>query len=203
MSEDLHGNTPDDASVALLIIDMLNDFAFPDGEALLQSALQAAERIAPLASRARAVGIPVIYANDNFGRWRSDFRQVVGHVLDGDSGGQSIAALLHPRPEDYFVLKPKHSAFYATPLDLLLQHLGCERLILSGLSTEQCVLVTAGEAHTRGFELHVPADCVAGASQEASRQALHLMQRAFGADISLANALDLDALAAGRNRADV
>src|SRR6478672_8464621 len=80
-NQDLHGNAPDSSSVALLVIDMINDLEWEGGEALLPHAVAAARRIATLKSRARSAGVPVVYANDNFGRWRSDFREVVEHCL--------------------------------------------------------------------------------------------------------------------------
>jgi len=88
--------------------------------------LPAASRIASLKSRARQANIPAIYVNDNFGKWQSDFKKLVSHVLDDDTRGERIAELLRPQAEDYFVLKPKQSGFYFTSLDLLLKHLGAE-----------------------------------------------------------------------------
>src|SRR5689334_4379090 len=102
---------------ALLIIDMISDWDFPDADGLLPQAMRIASAIAALANRFRTGQMPVIYANDNHGRWRSDFRQVVAAALNGKGGGAEIARALAPRPDDYFVLKPKHSSFHATPLD--------------------------------------------------------------------------------------
>jgi nicotinamidase-related amidase len=107
--------------------------------------------------------VPVIFANDNFGRWRSELDEVTRHVLHDGVRGQPVAERLRPGPDDYVVLKPKHTAFFATPLDTLLKHLGTERLVLTGMSTEMCVLFTAMDAHVRDLHLHVPADCVASA----------------------------------------
>src|SRR5690349_7601831 len=126
MSQDavVHGGTPQQSPCALLPIDMINDLEFEGGDQLLRYAAPAAERAAALKRRAHAAGIPVVYANDNFGRWRSDFHQVVEHCLRDGVRGQVLAQQLPPQPEDYFVLKPRHSAFFATPLDPLLEYLG-------------------------------------------------------------------------------
>ena len=83
---DLHGNAPDSSKVALLL-DVINDLEFEGGEVLAQYALPPARVIASLKSRARLVGIPTIYVNDNFGRWRSDLKQVVAHVIDAAGHG--------------------------------------------------------------------------------------------------------------------
>src|SRR5687768_11768750 len=123
MSEsDLHGSAPDDAAAALLLIDVINDLEFEGGENLQPYAVEAARNIRTLKERAVEAGVPVIYANDNFGRWRSDFRQVVEHSLRDGVRGEELARLLTPTQDDYFVLKPKHSAFFATTLDTLLEY---------------------------------------------------------------------------------
>lgn len=193
MSEDLHGNVPDTFPVVLLMIDMINDLEFPNGEDFLKPAVAAAERIATLKQRARQLNIPVIYANDNFGRWRSDFSEVVDHCLKDGVRGQPLAELLQPAPEDYFVLKPKHSAFYATTLGTLLEYLKASRLIITGLSADACVLFTASDAYMRELTIHVPADCVASGSDEPTRNALEYMERVLSADTTPSDQPDLRA----------
>jgi nicotinamidase-related amidase len=187
----LHGNAPDTAPVALLLIDVINDLAFPDGKALRKQALPMAKKIAALKRRAKEAGIPSIYVNDNFGRWQSDFQTLLRHCLDEDVCGQPIAILLQPEAEDYFVLKPKHSGFYATTLELLLQALGVHTLILTGMAGNICVLFTANDAYMRGYRLLIPADCVASQTVRDNTSALHLMQTVLKADIRPSTALDL------------
>jgi nicotinamidase-related amidase len=193
---DLHGNAPDSSPVALVIVDIINDLEFPGGAELRDQALAAAERIAELKRRAKALRIPVIYANDNFGRWRSDFREVVEHVLRDEVRGRPLAELLHPDGDDYFVLKPKHSAFYATTLDTLLDYLGPRRLILTGVAGDTCVLITASDAYMRDFDINVPADCVASISAQHTGEALEYMRRVLRVDTTPSDALDLEALVA-------
>jgi nicotinamidase-related amidase len=177
------GNGPDEASTCLLIIDMINPFSFPEAGDLLQGAMAAAERIAVLKRRLKQGGIPVVYINDNFGKWQSDFRRLIEECLAESCRGQRIAELLHPDDDDYFVLKPKHSGFYATPLELLLRHLGIQRLILSGVAGNSCVLHTASDAYMREFSLFVPADCTASARKEDNDVALDHMRRMLKADL--------------------
>ena len=193
-NHDLHGNAPDSAKVALVLIDLINDLEFAGGEALLEHALPAAARIAILKRQARALDIPVIYANDNFGRWRSDFREVVEHCLQDDVRGRPLVERLRPEPDDYFVLKPKHSAFFATTLDTLLDYLGARRLILTGISGDVCVLFTAADAYMRDFHIHVPADCIASGSPEENHHVLAYMQRVLDVDITSSVELNLEAL---------
>jgi nicotinamidase-related amidase len=193
---DLHGNAPDKSAVELLIIDMINDLEFPGGEKLLEPATAAADRIRELKERAHAAGVPVVYANDNFGRWQSDFHDVVQHVLDDGVRGQPLAERLRPGPDDYFVLKPKQSAFFATPLETLLAYLGATRLVLTGLTTNQCILFTAGDAHMRDLQLYVPADCVAAQTSEENERALGFLRHTLEVDTSPAAELDLAKLKA-------
>jgi len=191
-SSDLHGNAPDNSPAALLLIDVINDFEFDEGaEDLFRFALPAAKRIARLKARATEAGVPSIYVNDNFGKWRSDFRALVGHCIDDDTRGRPIAELLKPTDEDYFVLKPKQSGFYLTTLDLLLQHLGARTLILAGFSTDICVLFTASDAHLRDYHLLVPSDCVAAQSESENDRVLNYMERVLEADIRNSDEIDL------------
>ena len=159
-------------ATALLVIDMLSTWDFPDGEAMLKRAERIAPRIATLRKRCRTAGVPVIYANDNRGRWRSDFREVVAMAIERGDGAARIAELLKPERDDYFVLKPKHSAFFGTPLDLLLRHLHAKRLILTGVTSDQCVVFTAADARMHDYEVVVPRDCVASLSVERDRRLL-------------------------------
>jgi nicotinamidase-related amidase len=198
---DLHGNAPDTCEVGLLLIDVINDLEFPGGRELAKHGVPAAARIASLKRRARKIGIPVIYANDNFGRWRSDFSEVVDHCLRDNVRGRPLAELLAPGPEDYFVLKPKHSAFFSTTLGTLLEYLKVRRLVLTGFAGDACVLISAVEAYMRDFELFVPADCCASKSALDNRRALEYMARVLHADTKPSSRLDLASLAKGNEKA--
>ncbi len=196
-TSDLHGSAPDECPVALLLIDVVNDLEFEGGDALLVQARPAARAVAALKRRARAAGIPAIYVNDNFGRWQSDLRALVRHCLEDGVRGEPIVRQLLPAEDDYFVLKPKHSGFFQTALELLLKHLGAQTLILAGFAGDICVLFTANDAFARDFRLLVPADCVASQTAEANRGALELMERALGVESTPSAEIDLAALVAG------
>jgi nicotinamidase-related amidase len=189
--DDLHGNAPDRSDTVLLLVDVINDFEFPGAEAMIAEAEAAAERIAALASRAREHRIPVVYANDNFGRWRSDWRDVVEHCLRDGVRGQRIASLLQPESDDYFVLKPKHSAFFATTLEVLLDYLEARRIILCGFAGDVCVMFTAQAAFMRDLEVHVPSDCVASLSVEENERALAYLRRVVEADTTPSAEIEL------------
>jgi nicotinamidase-related amidase len=149
------------AGAALLLVDVVNDLDFPGSASLVRAAEAMAPPLARLAERARAAGLPVIYVNDNFGRWRSDWRHVVGRCLAPGSPGRKVVEWLKPQERDFFVLKPKHSGFFSTTLDLLLRHMRVKTVILAGIATDICILFTANDAYMRDYRIVVPRDCVA------------------------------------------
>jgi nicotinamidase-related amidase len=195
-NQDLHGNVPDQCSVALILIDVINDMEFESGEALLKNALPAAKKLSQLIRRARDAGVPVIYVNDNFGKWRSDFRQQLGHVLEDRVRGEPIAKLLRPDEEDYFVLKAKHSGFYHTQLDLLIDYLQVRTILLAGFQTDICVLFTASDGYLRDLEIMVPSDCSAAASVEHHERGLEHMSRVLHAQTTPSGEIDFSQLMA-------
>ena len=193
-SRDLHGNAPDKSPIVLMLIDVINDFEFDEGaEDLMRFALPAARQIAALKELATSGGVSSIYVNDNFGKWRSDFRALIAHCIDDDTRGRPIVELLKPNDRDYFVLKPKHSGFYSTTLDLLLQHLGARTLILTGFSADICVLFTAADAYLRDYHLIIPSDCVASQNNDENERVLHYMKRVLKADTRESATIDLTA----------
>ncbi len=190
-NSDLHGNVPETCSVALLLIDVINDLEFEGSEALVRQAVPMARRVAELKRRAKEAGIPVIYVNDNFGRWKSDFRRVVEHCLHDGVKGEEVVRILQPDEDDYFVLKPKHSAFYATTLDILLTYLGARTLIFTGIAGNICILFSANDAYMRDYHLIVPADCTVSNTVEKNDHALEEIQTVLKADITESAKLDL------------
>jgi nicotinamidase-related amidase len=190
-----HALPPDRSAVVLLILDMISDFRFPDGAEVARAARRIAPRIRKLRERATAAGIATIYVNDNPGRWRSDLTELMQHCTGSKARGRDIVELLAPRAADYFVLKPRHSAFYATPLEVLLNHLSARCLIVTGVSSHQCVLFTANDAHVRNYEIIVPSDCIGSPGAGQTRFALKYFDSVLGARVARAAALRLPALA--------
>jgi nicotinamidase-related amidase len=176
-SRNLHGNAPDKCAVALLLVDVINDMEFTGGDKLMRAAYPAAQELAKLKQRAARAGVPCIYANDNFGRWRSDFRSQVLHVRQDGMRGAPLAALLSPSEDDYFVLKARHSAFYETCLALLLEHLAVETLVIGGFATESCVSLSANDGFLRGYDIFVLRDGCAAQTKEVHDAALHQLSR--------------------------
>lgn len=182
--------TPSPVPVALLLIDVLTTFDFPDGDAILRGALAMRDPLVRLKRRARAEGIPVLYVNDNFGDWRSEKEVLIGRCLEA-KGAEFVRPLL-PDSEDYFVLKPLHSGFYMTPLEVLLLHLEVETLILTGLTSNSCITVTAHDANMRGYDVILPPDCSCARNADEHRQALAQLEAMAGAKLRPSHSLRLD-----------
>jgi nicotinamidase-related amidase len=147
-----------------------------------------------LKKRAKQEGVPVVYVNDNFGRWRSDFNAQVEHCLRDGARGKPVVELLRPEVNDYFVLKPKHSGFFSTTLDTLLEYLGTRTVVLAGLAANICVLFTANDAYMRDFQLMTPSDCVASNTEEENNYALEQMRKVLKADIRPSREISFQAL---------
>ncbi|HSH37275.1 MAG TPA: isochorismatase family cysteine hydrolase [Chthoniobacterales bacterium] len=190
-NEDLHGSAPDKCETALLLIDVINDLAFPEAEEMLPLARTMADKLLALKQRAREAGVPSIYVNDNFGKWKSDFRSTVDHCLSTDSRGREIVETLRPDDDDYFVLKPKHSGFFSTTLETLLHYVGAKRLILTGIAGNFCVLFTANDAYMRDFNLMIPADCCVSNTPRENDEALALMRKFLKADTRPSDQIEL------------
>jgi nicotinamidase-related amidase len=184
-----NNSTRHKSSVVLIFIDVINHFEFPDGDKILKNALPIASRLATLKQRRRRSGIPAIYVNDNFGQWRSDAKGLVRTCLASQGAGRRFVETLQPDDEDYFVLKPMHSAFFQTPLETLLQYLGATSLILTGLATNSCIVCTAHDAKMRNFGLYVPSDCCAARTRREHEQAIEHIKEMTGASVAASPSL--------------
>lgn len=197
MDDRIH--SADKSNIALLLIDVINDFDFPEADQLLREAEPMSRALAALALRAREAAVPVVFVNDNFGRWRSDFKAQVAYCGGSTSRGREVVRRLLPEETDYFVLKPKHSGFYSTTLDVLLGDIGVQTLILTGVAGNICVLFTANDAYMRDFELVVPRDCVASNTRQINEYALEQMRTVLKAELCESGELSATRLSEWRN----
>ena len=180
------------ARTALLILDMVSEFEFPDADRVLRGARRPARAIARLKARARKARVPVIYVNDTAGKWESDPREFVQRCLAPDARGRDVVELIEPDLDrDYFMFKPKHSGFFGTPLASLLGQLGVGRLVLTGITSHQCVLFTGMDAYVRDYEIVVPADCIGAGSSEETRHALFIAEHSLRARVARSPRLPL------------
>jgi nicotinamidase-related amidase len=181
----VHGGEipPAPGGVGLLLVDVINPMDFEDADGIANAAVAAAGPMRGLRDQADALGVPVVYVNDNYGHWASEKAAIVAASAAASAAGRALVDRLAPRPADYFVIKPQFSGFYATNLPVLLPRLGVNRVVLAGLAADICVLFTAADAHMREYGLWVPEDAVAGLSAERKRWALELMRRSMGAEV--------------------
>lgn len=182
---------PERSDIVLLLVDVINDFSFQDADKLLQFAIPAAAKIAELKRRAVTKGIPVVYVNDNFGHWYSGLSAQVEHCRQSNTNSKCVVDLLLPEDNDYFVAKAKHSGFFGSTLEPLLDHLGATTLILAGFATNICILFTANDAYMRNYQLIVPRDCVAANTEELHEQALAHMVDIHKAEIQPSSEVEL------------
>lgn len=171
------------SGAALLIIDMVNKFDFEGAEAIIPRAQKAAEIITVIKKEVSAANSPVIYVNDNFGEWHSDRDRLIRHAYEG---ANPLTGMIRPEKDDFFIIKPQFSGFYATNLPVILPKLGVRRLILAGVATDICILFTAADAHMRGYDLWIPANAVAAENDRRSCWALDIMANSMGAAINAA-----------------
>lgn len=193
----LDGAAPDTCPVALLLIDVINDFECLGAEQLFEQAMSMAPRLAKLRLAAKEHGSPALYVNDNFGRWQADLAKLVDHCLHDNVRGKPFVEQLLPEPDDYFVLKPKYSGFYSTVLEALLGRLGARTLILTGLTGDNCVFFTAADGYMRDFKLVVPSDCTVSIDPGDNARMLAYMRETLKARTPDSRDLDLAALAKG------
>jgi nicotinamidase-related amidase len=175
------------SDTALLLVDVIHPFDFPGADALLGHARQSTLHIRELAARFRELALPVIYVNDNFGRWRSNFHEIVEYCAQ--RSGRDVVSALHPEPSDYFMLKPHRSGFYCTALELLLSSLGVRHVVLAGWSTDMCIFATASDAQMRKLATTLVRDGTAALSALRHERALALLEDTC--DAQVVAALDL------------
>jgi len=181
------------SGTALLLIDVINDLAFDGSAAIVNQAQAMAGPLARLKRRATTAGVPTIYINDNFGQWRSDFRRTVAHCTSRSSPGHRVSRRLRPRASDYFVLKPKHSGFFDTTLDTLLETLHIRRLILTGIAGNICVLFTANDAYMRDYKIFAPADCIVSNTAADNDHALYQLKTVLKGNVAVSTRLTFHA----------
>lgn len=188
---------PHHSPAVLILIDVINHFEFPDGARVLRQASPIAPKLAHLKKRAQAAGMSTIYVNDNFGQWRSDVSKLLDYCIRPEAIGKSFVEQVQPDKTDYFVLKPMHSGFYQTPLEVLLRYLGASTLVLCGLATNSCIVCTAHDAKMREFELYVPVDCSAARTAKEHRQAIEHIRMMTSANVVPSGSLRLNEIVRG------
>lgn len=166
---------------AVIFVDLINDFNFPGGDKLLSNTTDIIPNLVKLKTYAKENNIPVIYVNDHYGLWQADFNKIIEHCTNDSS--REIIETMKPDDDDYFLIKPQHSAFFQTPLHTLLTDLDRNRLIIAGIAGDICILFTAKDAYMYKMDLHIPKNCMASEEKDNNDYALYLMRSVMKADI--------------------
>ena len=162
----------------LLLVDVLADFEHEDGAKLLESFAERQPALVEVLDRARKSNTPIVFANDNKGHWDGDAARLIEGALRGPGG--AFVRDVSPQVGEFFVVKPRYSAFDHTPLDLILNELDCERLVIAGMSTEGCVAQTAIAARELGYKVSIAADACATVDPEHEGTALRYLVDVVG-----------------------
>jgi len=167
-------------NTAVLFIDLINDFHFDRGEKLVTHTEEILPHIIKLKDFAKANSLPTIYINDHFGLWQAGPQELMNHCINEHS--KEIIEAIKPDKEDYFLIKPQHSAFYQTPLESLLTDLGKTNLIMAGVAGDICILFTAKDAYMHNYSMHIPENCIASNEKQGNEYALYLMRSVMKAN---------------------
>jgi nicotinamidase-related amidase len=163
---------------ALLVVDVVSEFDHEDGPSLLASFRDRLPGLRAALAWSRARDLPVIYVNDQHGRWDGDVAGLVGDAVTGAGG--DVASALAPRPGDPFILKPRYSGFDHTPLDLLLEELEVERVLLIGGTTEGCIVQTGIDAREHGLKVTLVTSACTTIDPELEQVALRYAEQVAG-----------------------
>jgi nicotinamidase-related amidase len=174
---------------ALLVIDMLNSYEHPDADKLAESVTGAVPAIATLLQRAHDEDVFVVFVNDNYGDWNTSAEELAERAQKGRH--PELVEPLLPIGDAAFVVKARHSAFYATLLEYILESEGVGRIVMTGQATEQCILYTALDAYVRHFQVTVPREAVAHIHEHLARGALEMMERNMHAEVTSAEQIRL------------
>jgi nicotinamidase-related amidase len=181
-----HGD--EEGATALLVVDMLNSYDHPEADELAEHVEAALPGVQTLLRRAGEVDAQVVYVNDNYGDWNSSSEELARSAMDGKH--PELVEPVLPIEGQSFVVKARHSTFYETPLEYLLDQMGVGRLIFCGQVTEQCILYSALDAYVRHFDVVIPTDAVAAIYDDLGDAALRLMERNMGAELVEAEGID-------------
>ena len=167
---------------ALIINDMENDFVDEKGALRVDTAIDCVEPIKKLKAKMKKEGAPVIYVCDTHFKGDKEFEKWGSHTVDG-TWGAAVIDELAPDENDFVIKKWRYSAFFATPLDMLLRQLQVDTIVLTGVLTDVCIQHTAADAYFRGFKTVVPRSCTATISDERKEYALNFIKQMYDAEI--------------------
>lgn len=198
--------TVDANRIALVIVDMQNDFCTPGGYLHHRgidvtpdrAPIEPLRRLIPVL---RAQGVPIVWLNwgvrkdllnispslmhahTHDGRGAGLGEQIPGgaEILVKGSWGAQVVDELNPGDQDIHVTKHRFSGFWDTELDSVLRNLGVKTLFFAGVNADQCVMTSLEDASFLGYDVLMLHDCVATTSPDYCMQAtLYNVKLLFG-----------------------
>lgn len=169
-------------TAALIVVDMLNPYEHKDAAPLTASVQRILDDLRGLIAAAREEGLRIVYVNDNHGDWTAGPKDIAERALGG-ARPDLIESVLPP-DDAPFIIKARHSIFYETLLEYLLQREEINRLVLAGQVTEQCILYSALDGYVRHFEVVIPTDAVAHIDEQMAQAAIEMMETNMHAQLA-------------------
>ena len=172
---------------AVIVVDMVNDFV--TGVIAHPRIKHIVEPIRELCEKARKAGVPVFYANDSHTpEIDKEFKVWGPHAVEGTPGAEVIDEL-KPQKGDIIVPKKTYSAFFSTPLDLILRELGVDTVVITGWQADCCCRHTSADAFFRGFNIVVPKETTDTTTEEGYVGGLEYIKNIYGGKIVSVNDL--------------
>ncbi|GAA2813928.1 cysteine hydrolase [Aminobacter anthyllidis] len=172
----------DPAHVAVIVVDMINDFCKPGGAMVLPGYEALVGPQLSVIEAARAAGAPVVWVHDAHRRdMRRDreWLKRAPHCVEG-TWGTEIIDDLGARNDEIHVIKRRYSSFFQTDLDMTLKDMLVEQIVVFGVVTNICVRSTVHDAFFNGYEVVVPADCCAATGPREQESTLYDISTHFG-----------------------
>lgn len=170
------------AKTAVILVDMLNDFV--TGALTCERAVAIVPQLEKLVAEARKKDVTVIYSNDSHLKGIDRELELWGdHAIAGTPGAEVIPELT-PQEGDFVIPKRQYSGFFQTDLQLLLDELGIERLVITGLHAHMCVRHTTADAYYWGYEIVVPKDATDSFTEEDYIYGINYLKDVYGAQIT-------------------
>ena len=167
-------------NVAVIVVDMLNDFV--TGALGCDRAKAIVPATAELLDAARKAGVPVIFSNDaHIAGIDRELKLWGDHAIAGTKGAEVIPEL-KLSDKDYVVPKRRYSGFFQTDLDILLKKLGVKTVIMTGLHAHMCVRHTSADAYCLGYDVIVAKEATDSFTQEDYENGLAYLKTCYGAD---------------------
>lgn len=148
------------SKTAVLVVDMIYDYLATDGAIPCKEAHDIVPNINKLTEFVRASGGHVVFSNTSLQSESDPIARKWGMHAKRGSKGEKVYDEIVVTSDDKISRKTSYNAFFKTPLETDLRKLEIEDLVVVGIHTHVCVLLTACAASDRGFNVIALEDCM-------------------------------------------